>query len=88
MALVWFPTPSSNGPLLTLTPVEATSQTLGALLGLAKMASERSLPTLRSSTSKAATTWMSLGLKPAKTGLRSPKQSSVSQVFHSIGCLE
>jgi hypothetical protein len=66
--LVDSPTPSRSGPLATLTPVSGTSQTLGALLGLANMAWDKSKATLRTSTSNAATTSISLGVNPAKVG--------------------
>ena len=50
---------SRTRPISTATPVSGRSATRGALLGSAKTASERSLPTLRPSMSKAATTSMS-----------------------------
>src|SRR4030042_6929233 len=51
----YFPSPSWVMPRATLTPVLGTSQNLKVLLGLVKIASARSLPTLFLSMSKAAT---------------------------------
>ena len=66
------PTPSSRGPLETLISVFVISHTLGALLGFAKIASERSNPTLRLSMSNAATISMSFGVSPASVGFCNP----------------
>ena len=56
----YLPRPSWTMPRATLTPVLGTSQNFTVLLGLVKMASERSLPTLFLSMSMAATNSMSL----------------------------
>ena len=74
------PMPSSVGALLTVTPVCGMSVILGVLLGGANMASARSFPTFRLSTSNAATTFMSLGVKPPSLGLRSPTGFSVNML--------
>ena len=60
--------PSSKGPIITLTPNEFTSITFSLLFGAAKIASDRSLFTFLSSTSKAATISISEILKPPKFG--------------------
>lgn len=80
IAWVLLPIPSSVGPFWTVMPVFGMSVILGVLLGVAKMASARSLPTLRLSMSNAATIWISLGLYPAKMGLRSPVGFSAKMV--------
>ena len=61
-SMIWeryLPRPSWVMPRETLTPVCGTSLNLKVLLGVVKMASERSLPTLFLSMSKAATNSMS-----------------------------
>ena len=60
---MWSATPSSFLPIFTIVPVLPTFGANTAVqFGLAKIASATSLPTLRRSTSQAATTLMSLGL--------------------------
>ena len=76
MLSVDLPTPSKSGPLLTTIPVGGTSTTFGVLFGSAKIASDRSFPTFRSSTSKAATTSMSFGDKLPNCGFRNPTEFS------------
>ena len=55
----YLPRPSWVMPRATVTPLLGTSENLTVLLGLVKMASLRSLPTLFLSTSMAATNSMS-----------------------------
>ena len=63
-------------PRSTITPVLGTSANLMVLLGSAKMASERSFPTLFSSISKAATTSMSSILYPPIVLCMTPETSA------------
>jgi len=59
---MWSDMPSSTQPIRTLAPVSSIElQKMAVQLGLAKIASATSRPTLRLSTSHAATTWIWLG---------------------------
>ena len=73
---MWAATPSSTGPICTIVPEAGRSFSMTmAQLGLAKIASSTGRPTLRLSTSKAATISMSPGRNAPTEGCISPSTS-------------
>ena len=72
----YLPSPSCVIPRSTVTPVVGTSENFSVLLGSLKMASERSVPTLRESMSIAAVKLMSFTWYPPRTECMRPGTKS------------
>ena len=88
MSDIYLPTPSCVIPRCTETPVCGTSSNFTVLFGLAKIASDKSIPTLPASMSNAATKFISPTPYSPKTGCISPgiSLSFVASAYFATPC--